>query len=49
MAVECSRVKASFVVKGEKTKRAPDYANRLAAQKLYDDLGHTHPSPREAG
>ena len=49
MAVECARVKASLVVKRDKTERSPNDANRLAVQKLYDDLGHAHPSPGEAG
>jgi len=47
MAVERVRVKASFVVKGEKTERGPNDANRLAVQKLHDDVGHARPGPGE--
>ena len=48
MAVECPKVKVPFVVKGEKTERGPGDTYRLAVPKLYDDLGHAHPSPGEA-
>ncbi|MDQ3564046.1 MAG: hypothetical protein M3436_07870 [Pseudomonadota bacterium] len=43
MPVECARVKATFVVEGEHIERGPNDANRLAAKKLNDNLGHAHP------
>ncbi len=45
MAFECARIKVSFVIKGKKAERRPNYANRLAVQKLDNDVDHAHPSP----
>jgi hypothetical protein len=47
MPAECARVKASFIVEGEHIERSPNDANRLAAKKLNDNLGHAHPMPGE--
>ncbi|MFA7321611.1 MAG: hypothetical protein WC000_09125, partial [Dokdonella sp.] len=49
MVVECARVKVSFVIKGEKTERVPNDANRLAVQQFYGDVSHTHSSPGKTG
>jgi len=47
MLVECTNVKASFVVKGEKTEGVPHDAKGLTVRKLYGNVGHAHPSPGE--
>ncbi|MBI5861042.1 MAG: hypothetical protein HZB64_02505 [Rhodocyclales bacterium] len=49
MVVECASVKVSIVIKGKKTKRVPNDANRLAVQQFYGDVCHTHSSPGETG
>ena len=49
MLVERARIKASFAIEGENAERGPNDANRLAVQKLNDDVGHAHASPSEAG
>ena len=42
-------IKVSFVIKGEKTKRIPNDANRLAVQQCYGNVSHTQSSPGKTG
>ena len=44
---ELARVKASFVIEREYRKRGPNYAGRLSASELDNDVGHAYSLPRE--
>jgi hypothetical protein len=47
LLAELARVKASFVIERENRKRGPNYAGRLSANELDNNVGHAHSLPRE--
>lgn len=47
LPAELARVKASFVIEREYRKRGPNYAGRLSANELDNNVGHAYSLPRE--
>lgn len=47
LLAEFARVKASFVIERENRKRGPNYAGRLSANELDNNVGHAYSLPRE--
>jgi len=48
LLLKLAGVKASFVIERENSKRGSNYAGRLSATKLDNNVGHAHSLPGES-